>query len=59
MRKFIVTPYSNKEHLSLVTNSDILDLIYEKYNLPVKNYYLRNSEIKKDTGEESLVSLFL
>ena len=47
IRKFKVTKYSNKEYVNLTANSDLIQYLDQKYNLPVTNYYLTRAQIKK------------
>ena len=47
IRKFKVTKYSNKEYVNLTVNSDLIQYLDQKYNLPVTNYYLTRAQIKK------------
>lgn len=47
MRKFKITPYSNREYLNLSPSTDVIRFLSRKYNLPLMNCYLSKANIKK------------
>ena len=47
IREFKVMKYGNKEFVNLTVNSDLIEYLEQKYNLPLTNYYLTKTQIKK------------